>query len=160
MNLDKLIAKKKDAKDPVCIETVSFTLYVNPTVAASFFLLSRTRKSDPNEGRLEWRGSGHFPGMELGIYCRCSFVLAEVEATKHSTLLVVAHVCLCRYVSILTLVRVRTEQRGLYTALISHEDDAKEVTFDLEVQGKQAIFNPEVHAFFLPFLFQNIFLSK
>lgn len=39
-----------------------------------------------------------------------------------------------RYVSILTLVRVRTEQRGLYTALISHEDDAKEVTFDLEVQ--------------------------
>lgn len=41
-----------------------------------------------------------------------------------------------RYVSILTLVRVRTEQKGLYTVLISNGDDTKEVTFDLEVQGK------------------------
>ncbi|XP_034037060.1 platelet-derived growth factor receptor beta [Thalassophryne amazonica] len=39
-----------------------------------------------------------------------------------------------RYVSILTLVRVRTEQNGVYTALISNGDDVKKVTFDLEVQ--------------------------
>ncbi|XP_061901939.1 platelet-derived growth factor receptor beta isoform X1 [Entelurus aequoreus] len=39
-----------------------------------------------------------------------------------------------RYVSILTLVRVRPEQRGLYTAHVTNGDDAKEVTFDLEVQ--------------------------
>lgn len=41
-----------------------------------------------------------------------------------------------RYVTILTLVRVRTEQKGLYTVLITNEDDVKEVTFALEVQGK------------------------
>lgn len=40
-----------------------------------------------------------------------------------------------RYVSILTLVRVRTEQKGLYTVRITNGDDTKEVTFDLEVQG-------------------------
>ncbi|XP_051935906.1 platelet-derived growth factor receptor beta [Hippocampus zosterae] len=39
-----------------------------------------------------------------------------------------------RYVSILTLVRVRPEQRGLYTARVTNGDDTKEVTFDLEVQ--------------------------
>ncbi|XP_059202331.1 platelet-derived growth factor receptor beta [Centropristis striata] len=39
-----------------------------------------------------------------------------------------------RYVTILTLVRVRTEQKGLYTVLVTNEDDTKEVTFDLEVQ--------------------------
>nr|XP_046261799.1 platelet-derived growth factor receptor beta [Scatophagus argus]XP_046261800.1 platelet-derived growth factor receptor beta [Scatophagus argus] len=39
-----------------------------------------------------------------------------------------------RYVTILTLVRVRTEQKGLYTALVTNGDDSKEVTFDLEVQ--------------------------
>uniref|UniRef100_A0A3B4AYB0 receptor protein-tyrosine kinase n=1 Tax=Periophthalmus magnuspinnatus TaxID=409849 RepID=A0A3B4AYB0_9GOBI len=39
-----------------------------------------------------------------------------------------------RYVSILTLVRVRTEQKGLYTALVTNGDDTKEITFDLEVQ--------------------------
>lgn len=36
----------------------------------------------------------------------------------------------------MTLVRVRTEQKGLYTVLITNEDDVKEVTFALEVQGK------------------------
>lgn len=41
-----------------------------------------------------------------------------------------------RYVTIMTLVRVRTEQKGLYTVLITNEDDVKEVTFALEVQGK------------------------
>ncbi|XP_062281892.1 platelet-derived growth factor receptor beta [Scomber scombrus] len=39
-----------------------------------------------------------------------------------------------RHASILTLVRVRTEQRGLYTVLVTNGDDTKEVTFDLEVQ--------------------------
>lgn len=39
-----------------------------------------------------------------------------------------------RYVSILTLVRVRTEQKGLYTAHVTNGDDTKEITFDLEVQ--------------------------
>ncbi|CAL1613295.1 unnamed protein product [Knipowitschia caucasica] len=39
-----------------------------------------------------------------------------------------------RYVSILTLVRVRTEQKGLYTALVTNGDDTKEISFDLEVQ--------------------------
>uniref|UniRef100_A0A3Q2YIU6 receptor protein-tyrosine kinase n=1 Tax=Hippocampus comes TaxID=109280 RepID=A0A3Q2YIU6_HIPCM len=40
-------------------------------------------------------------------------------------------------VSILTLVRVRPEQRGLYTARVTNGDDTKEVTFDLEVQPSQ-----------------------
>uniref|UniRef100_A0A672YVZ5 receptor protein-tyrosine kinase n=1 Tax=Sphaeramia orbicularis TaxID=375764 RepID=A0A672YVZ5_9TELE len=39
-----------------------------------------------------------------------------------------------RYVSTLTLVRVRTEQKGLYTVLVTNGDDRKELTFDLEVQ--------------------------
>lgn len=39
-----------------------------------------------------------------------------------------------RYVTILTLVRVRTEQKGLYTALVTNGDDTKQVTFDLEVR--------------------------
>uniref|UniRef100_A0A672J2P1 receptor protein-tyrosine kinase n=1 Tax=Salarias fasciatus TaxID=181472 RepID=A0A672J2P1_SALFA len=39
-----------------------------------------------------------------------------------------------RYVTILTLVRVRTEQKGRYTALVTNGDDTKQVTFDLEVR--------------------------
>uniref|UniRef100_A0A8C4GL34 receptor protein-tyrosine kinase n=1 Tax=Dicentrarchus labrax TaxID=13489 RepID=A0A8C4GL34_DICLA len=39
-----------------------------------------------------------------------------------------------RYVTILTLVRVRVEQKGLYTVFVTNGDDIKEVTFDLEVQ--------------------------
>ncbi|XP_019937957.2 platelet-derived growth factor receptor beta [Paralichthys olivaceus] len=39
-----------------------------------------------------------------------------------------------RYVTILTLVRVRTEQKGLYTVLVTNGDDTKELTFDLEVR--------------------------
>ncbi|XP_019109315.2 platelet-derived growth factor receptor beta [Larimichthys crocea] len=39
-----------------------------------------------------------------------------------------------KYVSILTLVRVRTEQKGLYTVHVTNGDDTKEVTFDLEVR--------------------------
>uniref|UniRef100_A0A7N8XWM8 receptor protein-tyrosine kinase n=1 Tax=Mastacembelus armatus TaxID=205130 RepID=A0A7N8XWM8_9TELE len=37
------------------------------------------------------------------------------------------------YITTLTLVRVKTEQTGLYTVLVSNGDDSKEVTFDLEV---------------------------
>ncbi|XP_068450441.1 platelet-derived growth factor receptor beta [Clinocottus analis] len=39
-----------------------------------------------------------------------------------------------RYVTLLTLVRVRKEQKGRYSVLITNGDDTKEVTFDLEVQ--------------------------
>nr|XP_020500973.1 platelet-derived growth factor receptor beta [Labrus bergylta]XP_020500974.1 platelet-derived growth factor receptor beta [Labrus bergylta] len=39
-----------------------------------------------------------------------------------------------RYVTVLTLVRVRTEQKGLYTVHVTNGDDTKEVTFDLEVR--------------------------
>ncbi|XP_010895133.2 platelet-derived growth factor receptor beta isoform X1 [Esox lucius] len=39
-----------------------------------------------------------------------------------------------RYVSTLTLVRIRAEQKGLYTILVTNGDDTKEVTFDLEVK--------------------------
>ncbi|GAA6235240.1 platelet-derived growth factor receptor beta [Lates japonicus] len=39
-----------------------------------------------------------------------------------------------RYVAILTLVRVRTEQKGRYTVTVTNGDDTKVVTFDLEVQ--------------------------
>ncbi|XP_008275960.1 platelet-derived growth factor receptor beta [Stegastes partitus] len=39
-----------------------------------------------------------------------------------------------RYVTVLTLVRVRTEQQGLYAVHVTNEDDTKQVTFDLEVQ--------------------------
>lgn len=39
-----------------------------------------------------------------------------------------------RYVTILTLVRVRTEQKGLYSVLVTNGDDTKEVMFDLEIQ--------------------------
>ncbi|XP_068570767.1 platelet-derived growth factor receptor beta [Cebidichthys violaceus] len=39
-----------------------------------------------------------------------------------------------RYVTMLTLVRVRKEQKGRYTVLVTNGDDTKEVTFDLEVQ--------------------------
>lgn len=42
-----------------------------------------------------------------------------------------------RHVTVLTLVRVRTEQKGLYTVLVTNGDDTKEVTFDLEVQGER-----------------------
>ncbi|KAJ8015321.1 hypothetical protein DPEC_G00024910 [Dallia pectoralis] len=39
-----------------------------------------------------------------------------------------------RYVSIMTLVRIRVEQKGLYTVRVTNGDDTKEVTFDLEVK--------------------------
>jgi len=42
-----------------------------------------------------------------------------------------------RYVTLLTLVRVRKEQKGRYSVLVTNGDDTKEVTFDLEVQGER-----------------------
>ncbi|XP_050983515.1 platelet-derived growth factor receptor beta [Labeo rohita] len=39
-----------------------------------------------------------------------------------------------RFVSTLTLVRIRLEQMGLYTVSVKNEDDFKEMTFDLEVK--------------------------
>uniref|UniRef100_A0A1A8HEE1 receptor protein-tyrosine kinase n=1 Tax=Nothobranchius korthausae TaxID=1143690 RepID=A0A1A8HEE1_9TELE len=39
-----------------------------------------------------------------------------------------------RYLTILTLVRVRVEQKGLYAVLVTNGDDTKQVVFDLEVE--------------------------
>ena len=39
----------------------------------------------------------------------------------------------------LTLVRVRVDQKGLYTLLVTNGDDTKEVTFDLEVKGERSL---------------------
>ncbi|XP_026774720.2 platelet-derived growth factor receptor beta isoform X2 [Pangasianodon hypophthalmus] len=39
-----------------------------------------------------------------------------------------------RYVSTLTLVRIRLEQKGYYTVHVANEDDSKEMTFDLVVK--------------------------
>ena len=61
--------------------------------------------------------------MYLHIYLVLIFLLLRPYFLYH------------RYVTVLTLVRVRTEQRGLYSVLVKNEDDAKEVTFDLEVFG-------------------------
>ena len=43
---------------------------------------------------------------------------------------------LIRYVSTLTLVKVKRQLRGLYTVQISNDDDAKELMFDIEVKGQ------------------------
>lgn len=104
---------------------------------------------------LSWEAQDIFQGWN-SEFIAASFALTS---GKKKPLLISGRVFLCRYVSILTLVRVRTEQRGLYTALISHEDDAKEVTFDLEVQGKQAISINECQKF-PSFLVQKHFYSK
>ncbi|XP_043112979.1 platelet-derived growth factor receptor beta [Puntigrus tetrazona] len=39
-----------------------------------------------------------------------------------------------RFISTLTLVRIRLEQMGLYTVTVQNQDDSKEITFDLEVK--------------------------
>lgn len=45
---------------------------------------------------------------------------------------------LCRrYISTLTLVRIRLEQKGFYTVHVANEDDSKEMTFDLVVKGEK-----------------------
>uniref|UniRef100_A0A6Q2X9H4 receptor protein-tyrosine kinase n=1 Tax=Esox lucius TaxID=8010 RepID=A0A6Q2X9H4_ESOLU len=40
-----------------------------------------------------------------------------------------------RYLSTLTLVRIRMKQRGFYTLQVANEDDNKEITFDLQVKA-------------------------
>ncbi|XP_041750373.1 platelet-derived growth factor receptor beta [Coregonus clupeaformis] len=45
------------------------------------------------------------------------------------------------YLSTLTLVRVRMEQRGLYTVQVANEDEVKEITFDLQVKAPPKIIN-------------------
>uniref|UniRef100_A0A8C2JCX0 receptor protein-tyrosine kinase n=1 Tax=Cyprinus carpio TaxID=7962 RepID=A0A8C2JCX0_CYPCA len=48
-----------------------------------------------------------------------------------------------RFVSTLTLVRIRLEQMGLYTVSVQNEDDFKDLTFDLEVKvDKNCVFSP------------------
>uniref|UniRef100_A0A8C1P610 receptor protein-tyrosine kinase n=1 Tax=Cyprinus carpio TaxID=7962 RepID=A0A8C1P610_CYPCA len=50
-----------------------------------------------------------------------------------------------RFVSTLTLVRIRLEQMGLYTVSVQNEDDFKDLTFDLEVKGEtliKTVFSP------------------
>ncbi|XP_037531550.1 platelet-derived growth factor receptor beta [Nematolebias whitei] len=53
---------------------------------------------------------------------------------KGDKTIVVRHEHEIRYVTILTLVRVRTEQKGLYSVLVTNRDATKQVVFDLEVQ--------------------------
>ncbi|XP_062392796.1 platelet-derived growth factor receptor beta-like [Sardina pilchardus] len=43
------------------------------------------------------------------------------------------------YVSVLTLVRVRMEQNGLYKVSVTNEDDSKEVTFEVQVKAPPQI---------------------
>lgn len=43
----------------------------------------------------------------------------------------------CRYISTLTLVRIRLQQKGYYTIHVANEDDSKEMTFDLVVKGEK-----------------------
>uniref|UniRef100_A0A671KU54 receptor protein-tyrosine kinase n=1 Tax=Sinocyclocheilus anshuiensis TaxID=1608454 RepID=A0A671KU54_9TELE len=47
-----------------------------------------------------------------------------------------------RFVSTLTLVRIRLEQMGLYTVSVQNQDDFKELTFDLEVKVDKTVFSP------------------
>lgn len=42
-----------------------------------------------------------------------------------------------RYISTLTLVRIRLEQKGYYTIHVDNEDDYKNMTFDLVVKGEK-----------------------
>ena len=42
------------------------------------------------------------------------------------------------YLSTLTLVRVRMEQRGSYTATVANDDEVREVVFDLQVTGQSS----------------------
>lgn len=44
---------------------------------------------------------------------------------------------ICRYMSKLTLVRVRLDLTGSYKATASNEDGSEEVVFDLEVKGQR-----------------------
>uniref|UniRef100_A0A6Q2ZLF3 receptor protein-tyrosine kinase n=1 Tax=Esox lucius TaxID=8010 RepID=A0A6Q2ZLF3_ESOLU len=50
-----------------------------------------------------------------------------------------------RYLSTLTLVRIRMKQRGFYTLQVANEDDNKEITFDLQVKGKTCLTHHPLH---------------
>ncbi|XP_064181555.1 platelet-derived growth factor receptor beta [Anguilla rostrata] len=50
-----------------------------------------------------------------------------------------------RYVSTLTLIRVKKEQRGLYAITVSNEDAVKKLTFDLKVKVPPQIVNLSDH---------------
>lgn len=45
----------------------------------------------------------------------------------------------------LTLVRIRLEQKGYYTVQVANEDDYKEMTFDLVVKGEKVSHLPPVY---------------
>uniref|UniRef100_A0AAY4CPP2 receptor protein-tyrosine kinase n=1 Tax=Denticeps clupeoides TaxID=299321 RepID=A0AAY4CPP2_9TELE len=50
------------------------------------------------------------------------------------------------YISTLTLVRIRMDQRGIYSAHVANGDDTKEITFDLEVRVPPQITELSDHA--------------
>ncbi|XP_028450631.1 platelet-derived growth factor receptor beta [Perca flavescens] len=56
-----------------------------------------------------------------------------------TTTVTTAHLTETRYVSTLTLVRVRMNQTGRYTATVSNDDDEEEVVFNLEVKAPPRI---------------------
>lgn len=58
--------------------------------------------------------------------------------------LIYASLC-CRYVSTLTLVRIRLEQKGLYTVHVANEDASKEMTFDLVIKGEKVDHLSPIH---------------
>ncbi|XP_078028845.1 platelet-derived growth factor receptor beta-like isoform X2 [Epinephelus lanceolatus] len=58
---------------------------------------------------------------------------------KETTSVTTTHLTGSRYVSKLTLVRVQMDQTGSYTAIVSNEDDAEEVIFNLEVKAPPKI---------------------
>lgn len=76
--------------------------------------------------------------MSLHSLKQCKYLAAEGAVNSLFNFLTFCPYFLyLRYVTILTLVRVRTEQKGLYTVLVTNGDDTKEVTFDLEVRGER-----------------------
>lgn len=78
--------------------------------------------------------------MSLRSLKQCKYLAAEGAVNSHilfNFLTFCPYFLYLRYVTILTLVRVRTEQKGLYTVLVTNGDDTKEVTFDLEVRGER-----------------------
>uniref|UniRef100_A0A8C7ZP44 receptor protein-tyrosine kinase n=1 Tax=Oryzias sinensis TaxID=183150 RepID=A0A8C7ZP44_9TELE len=72
--------------------------------------------------------------VEITAYPPPQILWAKDGATIKGDKIRFFFILLCiRYVTVLTLVRVRMEQKGLYTVLIRNGDDSKEVVFDLEV---------------------------
>ncbi|XP_078100664.1 platelet-derived growth factor receptor beta-like isoform X2 [Sander vitreus] len=61
------------------------------------------------------------------------------SVTTATSSVTTAHLTDSRYVSTLTLVRVRMNQTGSYTATVSNDDDEEEVVFNLEVKAPPRI---------------------